>query len=61
MPDKIPVKDNTTGAITWMWEVDAEEAVRNDATGTRYTPAASTAAGTSPRALPKKNPGGRGF
>jgi len=28
MPEKIQVKNLTSGQLIWMWEVDAEEAVR---------------------------------
>jgi hypothetical protein len=52
MTMRIPVKDNVTGVITFMWEVDAEEAVRYHAA--RYTI-------QSAKPIPAKNPGGRGF
>ena len=52
MTDKVAVKNKSTGAITYMWEVDAEEAVRY---------AASTYAVVPPAIIPPKNPGGKGF
>ncbi len=50
---RVPVKDNVLGTTNWMWDVDAEEAVRYDPT--RHTPQSVT------RPIPKKNPGGKGF
>ncbi len=52
MTSKILVKDNNTQALVYMWEVDAEEAVR-------YDPARYTVQAIKPP--PKKNPGGRGY
>ncbi len=50
---RIPVKDNITGTTIFMWDIDAEEAVRYEPT--RFTPQSPT------RPIPKKNPGGKGF
>ncbi len=52
MTIKIPVKQLTSGNVVWMWEVDAEEAMRRGPTLYAHTVA---------KPPPAKNPGGRGF
>jgi hypothetical protein len=52
MPEKVPVLNKTTGKTVLMWEVDAEEAVRNGPTLWAHVVA---------KPPPPKNPGGRGF
>lgn len=54
MTMRIPVKDSVSGQTLWMWEVDAEEALRYD-TQARYSVPVVAKTPT------KKNPGGRGF
>jgi hypothetical protein len=52
MTAKIQVKDSVASTTLYMWEVDAEEAIR-------YHPARYSV--VSGRVPPSKNPGGRGF
>ena len=52
MTMRIPVKNLTTGETIYMWEVDAEEAVRLGPT---------LYAHKVQNPPPRKNPGGKGF